>query len=276
MTTMKENWKPVTIGGVTGILMGAGTMFAVQSMTSDDDNAVVPSANNGLKVAHVSDQLSFRHAFEAARTEVGPGGVFTWRGHIYNTYTEAEWKQMSHDERNLFAARVKPEVSPADIDTRQVAQEAEAQEAEAQDEDMSVVAENTTKQVDTDDVRVAEPEIPDHDVAVHHDTHDASSTPASWNDLTSDDNDVRIVGFKEVEVGRGRSVTMQELDVNGQRVAVIDVDKDGDPDLAMTDLNHNHQMDEGEVIDLHTGEAITFSNDDYAANGIADIDLPTI
>lgn len=271
--TVKETWKPVTIGGLTGILMGAGTMYAVQSIASDSDSAISPSADDGMKVAHVSDQLSFRHAFDAARAEVGPGGVFTWRGHIYNTYTEAEWKQMSHEERNLFAARVKPEVSPADIDTRQVAQEAAAQEGE-----QPVVTENVSEQVVDDDVRVAELETPDHDVAAHQETpdnHDASSTPASWNDLTSDDNDVRIVGFSEIEVGRGRSVTMQELDVNGQRVAVIDVDKDGAPDYAMTDLNHNHQMDEGEVIDLHTGEAITFANDDYAANDIADVS-PTI
>ena len=65
---------------------------------------------------------------------------------------------------------------------------------------------------------------------------------------------------------------MQELEINGQRVAVIDVDKDGDPDLAMTDLNHNQQMDEGEVIDLHTGEAISFVDDDSAIDNVPDLD----
>lgn len=93
----------------------------------------------------------------------------------------------------------------------------------------------------------------------------------TWNDIAQEENDVRVVGFKEVEIGHGRSIAMQELDVNGQRVAIIDVDKDGDPDLAMTDLNHNEQMDEGEVIDLHTGEAISFANDEAPAESI-DID----
>ena len=267
---MKENWKPVTIGGMTGILMGAGAMYIVHSI-DDGNDEIVSSAETGMKVAHVSNQLSFRHAFEAARAEVGPGGVFTWRGHIYNTYTADEWKSMSSEERNLFAERVKPEVSPADIDTHQLAQ----QEA-VSTEDVKV-----TETAD-DDVRVAEASKPDHDVAVQQGQGEAervqtSNSDASWNDLVSqDDNDVRILGFKEIAVGHGHSVTMQELDINGQRVAVIDVDKDGEPDLAMTDLNHNHQMDEGEVIDLHTGEAISFTNDDYAANDIADIDLPTI
>ena len=52
------------------------------------------------------------------------------------------------------------------------------------------------------------------------------------------------------------------MEINGQRVAVIDVDKDGEADFAMTDLNHNYQMDDGEVIDLHTGETLTFTNDE--------------
>jgi hypothetical protein len=68
----------------------------------------------------------------------------------------------------------------------------------------------------------------------------------------------------------GRTVTVQELEVNGQRVAVIDVDQDGEADLAMTDLNNNQQMDEGEVIDLHTGEAVNFTNDNDNVEYTAD------
>ena len=96
----------------------------------------------------------------------------------------------------------------------------------------------------------------------------------SWNDITSNDDDVRIIGFKEVEIGRGRSVAMQEIEVNGQRVAVIDVDKDGNPDLAMSDLNHNQQMDEGEVLDLHTGEPLAFN--DNVPQDIPDMDTYTV
>jgi hypothetical protein len=44
-------------------------------------------------------------------------------------------------------------------------------------------------------------------------------------------------------------------------VAVIDLDQDGTPDVAMSDLNGNHRADEGEVIDLHTGEALTFADE---------------
>lgn len=285
MTTMKENWKLVTIGGVTGILMGAGTVYAVQSLASDSEGDVASGANDGMKVAHVSDQLSFRHAFDAARAEVGPGGVFEWRGHIYNTYTAAEWKAMSHEEKNLFAARVKPEVSAADVDTRQIAQREnaaeDAQSAENVSDEDAQVTENAAAEQSDADVRVAataesaaEQEVATAKVA--DETTEVQNHTTSWNELVNEENDVRVLGFKDIAVGSGRSITMQELDINGQRVAIIDVDKDGKPDLAMSDLNHDHHMDEGEVIDLHTGEAISFTNDDSMADNNIDFDLPTV
>lgn len=254
--TTKETWKPVTIGGITGILMGAGAMYGVQSMTSDSKE-LASGADGGLKVATVDDSMSFAHAFDAARAQVGAGGVFTWRGNIYNTYTADEWKAVSDDDKHLLAERVKPEIPAADVDTKQVAEE----------------------QVTNDDVQIArdDAQTQNHDVEIQPGrVNDADTHETTWNDLAQNENDVRIVGFKDVPIGYDQSVIMQELDINGQRVAVIDVDKDGEPDLAMTDLNHNQQMDEGEVIDLHTGEALSFTNDDLADNNASDIDTFTI
>ncbi len=125
-----------------------------------------------------------------------------------------------------------PETSPAEVDTSNV----------------------------TEDVGVTEATNGANDVTV------VSAKVTSWGDLVNDDNDVRIIGYKDIEISNGQTVTLQGLEVNGQRVAVIDVDKDGEADIAMSDLNHNFQMDEGEVIDLQTGETLTFTNDDYAAN----------
>ena len=251
--TVKESWKPVTIGGLTGILMGAGAMYGVQAIASGSDE-VASGAEEGLKVATVDDSMSFSQAFEAARAQVGAGGVFTWRGNIFNTYTADEWKAISNDDKNHFAEQVKPEVPASEVDTKQVA------DVELQTED--------------DDVQIAQDvEQPqDHDVEMKTESEERPNVQVtSWNDLAESD-DVRIVGFKDIDMGRGRSIAMQELDINGQRVAVIDVDKDGEPDLAMTDLNHNQQMDEGEVIDLHTGEALSFENDDPATDNVPDFD----
>ncbi len=231
-------------------------MYGVQAVASGNDD-VASGADEGLKVATVSDSMSFDHAFSAARAQVGPGGVFTWRGHIFNTYTADEWKALSNDDKHHLAEQVKPEVPAADVNTQQVA------EAQApQDDDVQIVPSNDQPQHHDVEIR------PEH-------SQEATTQVTTWNDLAQEDNDVRIVGYKDVPIGHGRSVTMQEFDINGQRVAVIDVDKDGTPDFAMTDLNHNQQMDEGEVIDLQTGEALSFTNDEPAVENTVDFDTFT-
>lgn len=238
MNELKENWKPVTIGGTTGILMGAGAMYAVQQLSADDSQTPQVT-DEQLQVATTQHGQTFAQAFEAARAEVGPGGVFRWHGNLYNTYTAEEWKAMSDHEKHLFAQQVRPEISPADIDTSHLA-----------DEDVASAPES-------EDVRVAEN---------YH-------TAADPQPVQSDDDDVRIVGFGDVQLANGRSVTVQELDYNGQRVAVIDIDQDGVADIAMSDVNHNRQMDEGEVIDLHTGEALSFTNDSSEIDNLPEPDL---
>ena len=130
---IRENWKPVTISGMTGILMGAGTMYATQSLATGNASAV-ESGEQPLHEASVEGCKSFRDAFQAARAEFGPGAVFRWHGNIYNTYTSEEWNAMSAEEKNQFAQRVKPEVSPADIDTNQITK------AESADEDVQVAS----------------------------------------------------------------------------------------------------------------------------------------
>lgn len=187
-----------------------------------------------IRTTASGDDLSFREAFNAARAELGPGGVFSWHGNLYNTYTADEWSAMSKEDQDSFAEQVSPEVSPKDIDTSEFA-------------DAEMVEEYAT---DNADVTVA--------------TNNAREPETAEQAQDIEDDDVRVVGFGEVTLDNGQNVTVQELDVNGQRVAVIDVDQDGDADLVMSDINHNQQMDEGEVIDLHTGESISFTNDDSA------------
>ena len=307
---MKETWKPVTIGGMTGILMGAGTMYASQKLTTDE-MPVVESNRKPLLEASVGESQSFREAFQAARAEVGAGGVFRWHGNIYNTYTVEEWNAMSTEEKNLFAQRVKPEVSPADIDTNQIAQSESAdndvkvsdqQELDAIDEKIQ----ETVSAVDTEEslsvnedvpeesnqevsdpidekiqetastINTEESESVDEDVKVESDKDESETmeeNAQAADTVTNNDDDVRVLGYGDIDLDDGRSFTVEELDINGQRVAIIDVDKDGVGDFAMSDLNHNQRADEGEVIDLHTGDVISFHNDQMAMDDSAnDVD----
>lgn len=221
MKTNKQTWKQVSISGVTGILMGAGAVKAMQSEAAEVEN------NDELpKFTDAYDDMPFREAFNAAREELGAGGVFSWHGNIYNTYTADEWAAMSGDEHQEFAEQVSPEISAEDVDTS----------------DFTEIMQEPTPEPETE--------------------ADVELVAATGQEIESGDDDVRVVGFGEITLSNGQNVTVQEMDYNGQRVAVVDVDQDGEADIAMSDLNHNNQMDEGEVIDLHTGENISFINNE--------------
>lgn len=248
----KETWKPVTIGGVTGILMGSAATYGVQAAM---DSGATESDSHVVDY----DSLSFKQAFEAARDEMGPGGVFTWHGNLYNTYTAAEWKAMNHREKVQFAERVTPQETLATADDHQNGEDVQIEKV--------VSVEDDDEPLIVDSHIVVKTEETVEDVVILEDPEEENEHDLSWDEIkNTDSEDVRILGFREVEFARGRTLTMEDFDVNGQRVAVIDVDKDGTPDYAMSDLNHNHLMDDGEVIDLHTGEELSFTNDDPVDN----------
>lgn len=63
---------------------------------------IVVTVPDEIKIAEgVSDDQSFKQAFDTARHELGPGHVFEWRGTVFNTYTGSELENMSpkqHEE----------------------------------------------------------------------------------------------------------------------------------------------------------------------------------
>ena len=270
----KETWKPVTISGFTGILMGAASSYGVQNAMASEVTA--DNLPDAVKTTAANDDLSFKHAFEAARAELGPGGVFTWRGKLYNTYTAEEWNAKTHHEKQLFAEKVAPQLDLDKIEEPDddVIEEPDDDVIEEPDED---VAEAEISQTDEDDVQIAS--VPSENDSTGDNlvskqspaAEDAPTEEVPTSDTASNaTEDVRVVGFGDVQLENGRVITVEELDFNGQRVAVVDLDQDGTPDVGMSDLNHNNQADEGEVIDLHTGEALTFTNDTVDTND----DLP--
>jgi predicted Zn finger-like uncharacterized protein len=46
------------------------------------------------KVELTLDNLSFGQAFATARNALGPGGVFEWKGKLFNTYYKEEWETL--------------------------------------------------------------------------------------------------------------------------------------------------------------------------------------
>ena len=202
-------WKQVTLGGVSGILMGAGLLYAGQVSAQELTSHTL---ENGLKVAEVSDDLSFGEAFAQARAEVGPGGVFHWHGGIYNTYTADEWSNMTVEQKHDFAQQVQPEIRPDEIPT-------------PTDAHPDVAVKPATE---------ATPEQPaqDDDVQVVSQT---SETP-------DDDSDVHIVGYGEVQ---------------GHTAVALDLDNDGDADVAIIDVDDSGGISTPDVVVDTQGNAAT-------------------
>ena len=246
-------WKLVTLGGDSGVLMGAGSLYTGQIVAKElesdnkEDSSSIDSAENGLKVADVDQEMSFGQAFAAARAEVGPGGVFHWHGGIYNTYTEAEWNAMTVEQKHNFAQQVKPEISADEVPT-------------PTDANTHIIVEHHVYHHDSN--------YSTNDVQTIEDVQEANQQ------ATNADSDVHIVGYGEV---RGHSAVALDMDGDSQAdVAIIDVDDSGDisnPDVIVDKQGNMATI--GELANANDPN-LTTSNDnpDIADGSQAEADYP--
>lgn len=239
------SWKHVTLGGVSGILMGAGLLYAGQTATKKDDvirgnvgtSDAQPTGNATeatLPVAQMQNDLSFGEAFAAARAEVGPGGVFIWHGGIYNTYTAEEWNSMTPQQKNDFAHQVNPEVKvneiPTPTDTHPDVAVQPTSEAEVHPVN------------DTSDVQVVEQQIA-HNFDMGEDVH--------------------IVGYANAE---------------GHLVVGYDSTGDGQADVAIIDMDNNFVPSDADVIMDRDGNMARLGdlNDEPDPSQMASMDNPDV
>lgn len=79
-----------------------------------DPEEVLLATDEGVRIAQVNDDASFSQAFADARAQVGAGGAFEWRGHVYSTYYEEEWNNMSAEERANYQSKIDYETVTGD------------------------------------------------------------------------------------------------------------------------------------------------------------------
>ncbi|MBQ7422193.1 MAG: hypothetical protein IJV27_08640 [Prevotella sp.] len=212
----KHAWKHVTLGGVSGILMGAGLVCAgslyASEATTDIQQGDADEENADLQVANVDGNLSFGDAFAAARAEVGPGGVFYWHGGIYNTYTSEEWNGMTDEQKLDFAQQVRPEVQPETIS------------------------------IPTDvhpDIVMNQPDVPSAHEAAHDNMEDIAVVDETAQNVAqhiennfSVGNDIHVIGYADAG---GHLMVGYDMGADGQAdIALIDMDDSGDisaPDI---------------------------------------------
>ena len=213
-------WKYVTLGGASGILMGAGLMYSSQVAAQEpasEDASNESATENGLRVATSHDELSFGEAFAAARAEVGSGGVFHWHGGIYNTYTAEEWNAMTLEQKNDFAQQVQPEIRvheiPTPTDTHpdvavQPVSDTETQ-ADSNADDVEVVAQQVAQNFDMgDDVHIVGYADAEGHLVVGYDTTGDGDADIAIIDV---DNNLRPSDADIIMDREGNMATLGEL-----------------------------------------------------------------
>ena len=80
------------------------TIGSDENVKSLGISITVPESFDEIRLTTVpTDDMSFSQAFAAARRAVGPHGVFEWRGGVYGTYYDNEWKHMPADYKRNFS-----------------------------------------------------------------------------------------------------------------------------------------------------------------------------
>ena len=226
-------WKEVLVGGVSGIALGAaGTLFAssipldASAETADAENTETESeaANATAQMATtVNDSMSFTDAFNAARAEVGAGGVFEWHGNLYSTFTADEWNNMDDAARNDFAESIH--------------WDGPSHEYVASNHSHSNHSTHTTHTED----------------GANTNTTNGTNTTHTNNPGKDDENtpEVEIIGVEHANIDGEHDSIIGSASINGQAVYFIDVDgQDDEFELMVSDTNQNQQIDEGEVVDI--------------------------
>ncbi len=227
-----------------GAVVGSGATFAGQAVaanttetadatadaaaateTPQNADATAATVDTTPKVAIVDETKDFTTAFNGARDEVGPGGVFEYHGKLYHTYTDDEWNKMSAEDQSSFAEEVRPMATKVEANY----------EANVQDVEVHHVT----------------PEV--HVVNASPAT-EATAQPAS-NEVQAQveeqpqtaDNEIHVLGVEHNVEVNGHTVDVAQIEVGGHQGLLVDVDQDGTANIGVVDVNDNGQIDPGEA-----------------------------
>ncbi|MBL0300595.1 MAG: hypothetical protein IPQ23_02660 [Cytophagaceae bacterium] len=112
-TTLNEDGKPVQPDTNSGSVVPSDSTSVAHPVSlqpgqaaSVSGGSITPTDN--IVIAHnITDSMTFEQAYAEAREEIGGGGgIFTWHGNVYNTFTKEEWQAMPLEQRQDFLADV--------------------------------------------------------------------------------------------------------------------------------------------------------------------------
>lgn len=289
--SVKSSVKKAAVGAGAGLLIGGiSTLFmGMRQADAESDEAEAKEdptdqemnqmdlVDDTLQIAEASNEdLSFNEAFQAARAEVGPGGVFTWHGNLYGTYTMEEWDNLTSDEKAEYASRIHwDNIDSTESDVAEFAPE--TTDADEISSEEVTVAEPTYDDEEDDDIEV---------ISVQHDDEVVVDEYQGEPILTDEDN-VTVTTEEEVEVVEGETeveilgvvhddatgANIGGMSIGGEEAILVDMDGDMAFDYMGVDTNGNGVVEAEELVDIQdhnisvsTFDALATPSDDMLAS----------
>ena len=228
--------KVAGVAGVAAAGVAAGVVFtsmasgdnADQSTQADAAHTAVPAGD--VKVAEVSDDMSFDEAFASARKQVGAGGVFEWRGKLYGTYYKNEWDAMSQADKDQYAANVfgTPQAKVHNENIQEPPRKDMPEDAE-QNTNVQKVSDQTDNQ---------------------QDMAEAGSGEGGRYNIQ------QVYGARTVIDNNGNPMTMVEAKVNGHNAILCDINQDDKIDSMAIDANDDGRITQDEIIPVPQGSVL--------------------
>lgn len=298
----KGLWHNVLVGGVPGILIGAGGIIlsgsAFAGTEHEPETGEFMDKSNVLEAHSVNDDMSFKEAFDAARAEVGPGGAFVWHGNIYETYRadDPEWMEMSQEDRAAHSQQVLSQIhaepyTPTENEPDiELAPEEEEYAEEPVDESAEPIPGEEGSEEEPAEEAEGETEGETEEESVEETGEETSEEPAEElagepAETVSEEEvgeiDVHIIGVDHVGVDNGSSLEVGFGEIDGAKAIFADTTGDGEVDTVLVDTNGDGAISEDEIYDagglnlsVQDMSAAADENNTPATDDNLDTDMP--
>lgn len=238
--------KKMAVGAAAGVALGTASAFAASAINSEGDSEIAlpevednigqaPASDTVAQATGVEEWMTFSQAFEAARNEVGPGGVFFWHGNAYGTHLESEWNAMSAAERDAWRDN---------IDYSPMAEYHETHTHHHYHYHNETAAEPAEEIMVEEEVAAVEP--------------DAADAP-------------QLEGANIIETGvTDDGINYAVVEKDEQVYGVMDTDNDSIYDTALHDFDGNGRIDSDEYFDIADQELMVKADENVADNNLAE------
>lgn len=247
------------VGGFGGALLLGGVPAAAAETPAEGGEEtgeiVEPTGDNSspwtdgtIPVAHgINDGMSFGQAFAAARAEVGPGGVFEWRGGVYGTFNAQEWNSMSPAERNEWSSHFNWSNVTREPEQTNPGHHGSTEHETGAGEGNNGGEGNKGEENKDGGDKDKEPKGDEHETEKH---------------------EYEIISVQEGEDG---SISAY-VKMDGHNCVLIDRDGDGVFDVKAVDLNDDETLQDNEMMPIDPSEGLTV---EWAINQIEPVEPPT-